>query len=173
MARGCRSTGWGWRPPGARPVSVGAGRFKFATANCRYHSVRKGPRSWPRGCRTGTWWWAAAAIAGLGLLTSCIPDATRYVDVPVTGNGVQNGSLGNCPVFPADNAWNRDVSTLPVATNSAQYLGGIAALGGNQKLHADFGGGGVYGIPYITVPGKQATVPVNFVDYGDESDPGP
>ena len=29
--------------------------------------------------------------------------------------------------------------------------------GGNQKLHADFGGGGAYGIPYITVPGTQPT----------------
>jgi hypothetical protein len=76
-------------------------------------------------------------------------------------------------VFPADNAWNRDVSTLRVDANSANYLAGIAGLGGNQKLHADFGGAGEYGIPYITVPGTQAKVPVDFTDYGDESDPGP
>jgi hypothetical protein len=76
-------------------------------------------------------------------------------------------------VFPADNAWNRDVSTLPVSASSTQYLNGIAGLGGNQKLHADFGGGGLYGIPYITVPGTQPLVPVDFVAYGDESDPGP
>ena len=76
-------------------------------------------------------------------------------------------------MFPADNAWNQDVSALPVATNSANYLTAIASLGGNQKLHADFGGGGEYGIPYITVPGTQPKVPVDFTDYGDESDPGP
>jgi hypothetical protein len=112
-------------------------------------------------------------VLGVSLLTSCITDVTRYVDVPASGAGAQNGPLGSCPVFPADNAWNRDVSTLPVSSGSAQYLNGIAALGGNQKLHADFGGGGLYGIPYITVPGNQARVPVQFVDYGDESDPGP
>ena len=112
-------------------------------------------------------------MLGVSLLTSCIPDAGRYIDVPTNGSGVQNGSLGNCPVFPADNAWNRDVSTLPVDSASAQYLNGIAALGGNQKLHPDFGGGGAYGIPYITVPGNQAKVPITFVDYGAESDPGP
>jgi hypothetical protein len=76
-------------------------------------------------------------------------------------------------VFPADNAWNRDVSTLPVDANSANYLAAITALGGNQHLHADFGGAGAYGIPYITVPGTQSPVPVDFVAYGDESDPGP
>ena len=76
-------------------------------------------------------------------------------------------------MFPADNAWNRDVSGLPAATNSGNYLGAIAGLGGNQKLHADFGGDGEYGIPYITVPGTQPKVPIDFTDYGDESDPGP
>jgi hypothetical protein len=94
---------------------------------------------------------------------------------PSGGGGVwaQNGSLGSCKVFPADNAWNQDVSGLPAATNSANYLTAIAGLGGNQKLHADFGGAGEYGIPYITVPGTQPKVPVDFTDYGDESDPGP
>jgi hypothetical protein len=76
-------------------------------------------------------------------------------------------------VFPSDNPWNRDVSALPVDTKSGSYLTGIAALGGNQNLHADFGGAGAYGIPYITVPGTQAPVPVDFTLYGDESDPGP
>jgi hypothetical protein len=90
-----------------------------------------------------------------------------------SGAWAQNGSLGSCTVFPADNPWNQDVSSLPVATNSANYLTAIADLGGNQKLHADFGGNGEYGIPYITVPGTQPGVPVDFTDYGDESDPGP
>jgi hypothetical protein len=73
-------------------------------------------------------------------------------------------------VFPADNAWNRDVSALPVDGNSANYISSIDAT---TKLHADFGGGGEYGIPYITVPGTQPLVPVTFNAYGDESDPGP
>lgn len=126
-------------------------------------------------------------VAGSALvLAACLPPApppppttsttsstTTTTRPPAGGAWAQNGSLGSCTVFPSDNAWNRDVSGLPTATNSANYLGAIAGLGGNQKLHADFGGNGEYGIPYITVPGTQATVPVDFTDYGDESDPGP
>src|SRR2546430_2853122 len=120
--------------------------------------------------------------AGALVLSACLPPGTPSTTPTTTttttppassGTWAQNGPLGTCHVFPADNPWNRDVSTLPVDPNSANYLGGIAALGGNQKLHADFGGGGAYGIPYITVPGTQPLVPVDFVAYGDESDPGP
>jgi hypothetical protein len=82
---------------------------------------------------------------------------------------VQNGSLGGCPVFPADNAWNRDVSAFPVHAGSAAY---IASIGATGHLHPDFGGGGAYGIPYVSVR-SQPPVPVNFTAYGDESDPGP
>jgi|SRR5690242_5216422 hypothetical protein len=80
-----------------------------------------------------------------------------------------NGSLRGCPVFPADNAWNQDVSALPVSSRSAAYLTSIGLTG---HLHADFGGGGAYGIPYVTVQ-AEPQVPVNFTAYGDESDPGP
>ena len=38
---------------------------------------------------------------------------------------------------------------------------------------ADFGGGGAYGIPYVTVPGTEPQVPINYTEYGSESDPGP
>lgn len=82
---------------------------------------------------------------------------------------VQNGSLGACPVFPPDNPWNADISTVPVAAGSASY---VASIGATGHLHPDFGGGGAYGIPYVTVA-AQASVPVNFTAYGDESDPGP
>ena len=81
--------------------------------------------------------------------------------------------VGGCPVFPADNPWNQDISRAPVDANSANYVSSIMASGGNGHLHADFGGGGAYGIPYIVVPAEQPLVPVNFTDYGDESDPGP
>ena len=78
--------------------------------------------------------------------------------------------IGGCPVFPADNAWNRDVSQDPVDPDSGRY---IAALPGN--LHPDFGSGryGDYGIPFTVVPASQALVPIHFTAYGDESDPGP
>jgi hypothetical protein len=76
-------------------------------------------------------------------------------------------------VFPSDNWWNRDVSGLPVDANSQDYVDTVLASGANKFLHADFGGDGAYGIPYVTVPGSQPRVAVDFVDYGDESDPGP
>lgn len=82
---------------------------------------------------------------------------------------VQNDSFGACPVFPASNAWNTDVSGLPVAARSDAY---VASIGAGGHLHADFGGNGAYGIPYVAVRG-QPGVPVDFTAYGDESDPGP
>jgi hypothetical protein len=79
-------------------------------------------------------------------------------------------SVGGCPVVPADNAWNRDISHDPVDPNSDAY---VRALPGN--LHPDFGSGryGDYGIPITVVPQAQPLVPIRFTAYGDESDPGP
>jgi len=84
--------------------------------------------------------------------------------------GGASTQIGGCPVFPADNAWNRDVSGDPVDPNSDRY---IAALPGN--LHPDFGSGryGDYGIPFTVVPSTQPLAPIHFTAYGDESDPGP
>lgn len=81
--------------------------------------------------------------------------------------------VGGCTVFPADNPWNQDISKVSVDPNSENYVANIMASGGNGHLHADFGGGGAYGIPYIVVPATQPLRPINFTDYGDESDPGP
>jgi hypothetical protein len=78
-----------------------------------------------------------------------------------------------CPVFPADNAWNRRIDTLPTAPGSEAT---IASIGPAKTLHADFGSGtwdgGPIGIP-ITVVGKaQRRSAVRF-EYGGESDRGP
>ncbi len=76
------------------------------------------------------------------------------------------------PVFPADNAWNRDVSKAPVDPNSAAL---IAAMNPSHALHCDFGTpyqGRPNGIPYMVVSGNQPLVPVTF-QYAGESDPGP
>ena len=81
-------------------------------------------------------------------------------------------SLSGRRMFPADNAWNRDVSSDPVDPNSATL---IATCGSAASLHPDFGtvwDGAPIGIPFATVRGTQPKVPVTF-DYDDESDPGP
>jgi hypothetical protein len=80
--------------------------------------------------------------------------------------------VAGCPIFPATNAWNRDVSHAPVDPRSDAYVRSIDSHS-NHFLHADFGGGGAYGIPYAVVPRSQPRVPIHFTDYGDESDPGP
>jgi hypothetical protein len=76
-------------------------------------------------------------------------------------------TIGGCPVFPKDNPWNTDVSSAPVDT-SHDYVGSL----GSMVLWPDFGGGGQYGIPYVSVPLTQPLVPISF-DVADESDAGP
>jgi hypothetical protein len=81
-------------------------------------------------------------------------------------------SLNGRRPFPADNAWNQDVSGEPVDPNSSAL---IASCGADRGLHPDFGtvwNGAPNGIPYVVVAGSQGKVPVTF-DYDDESDPGP
>ena len=80
-------------------------------------------------------------------------------------------SLQGRRAFPADNAWNRDVSADPVDPNSAMLIQRC----GSGNLHPDFGtvwNGAPNGIPYIVVSGQQARVPVSF-EYSAESDAGP
>jgi hypothetical protein len=73
-----------------------------------------------------------------------------------------------CYVFPSSNVWNRDVSGLPVASNSAAM---VNAIGIDSPLHPDFDAVGD-GIPYNVVTSGTPTYTVAF-DYADESDPGP
>ena len=80
------------------------------------------------------------------------------------------GSLGGCPIFPADNAWNQDVTDWPVHPNSANF---IDSIGADTNLHPDFGSDPTYGIPYVVVPEDQKAVPITYDAYGDESDAGP
>src|ERR1700730_13851766 len=62
--------------------------------------------------------------------------------------------IGGCPVFPANNVWNTDISALPVHPRSAAW---VASMGGaTRRLHPDFGpsGGFPYGIPFNVVHGS-------------------
>jgi hypothetical protein len=82
-------------------------------------------------------------------------------------------AAARCPIFPATNAWNERVDTLPVASNSAQLL---ASIGLSTGLHPDFGSG-LYdgrpiGIPFDVVSKTTPRTRVSF-DYADESDKGP
>jgi hypothetical protein len=82
-------------------------------------------------------------------------------------------TIGNCPVFPANNIWNTPIDKLPVAANSATL---VNTIGASKGFHPDFGAGQWYGvdmgIPFILVNGSQPKLPVTFT-YPDEADPGP
>jgi hypothetical protein len=91
-------------------------------------------------------------------------------------NGGQSSSsrptVGKCTVLPQDNAWNIDVSKLPVHKNSANF---INSIGRDGHLHPDFGTeweGAPIGIPYEVVDGIKK-VTITFNEFADESDPGP
>lgn len=76
--------------------------------------------------------------------------------------------------FPADNAWNQEITSAPVDPNSDAI---INFIGPSIGLHPDFGSGlyngSSMGIPYVVVDGSQSLVNIDFTAYGDESDPGP
>lgn len=108
---------------------------------------------------------AAVVLAAAGLVpaiaSSSGVDATRASDGP---------HEYSCPIFPASNAINQDISHAPVDPNSASY---IAAIGAGGHLHADFGTDPSYGIPYTVVGPHQPKVPIRFTEFGEESNPGP
>ena len=85
-------------------------------------------------------------------------------------------------VFPQDNAWNQDISQLPVHPESDTFLGNI---GKNTSLRADFGSGNryvifghalkkskPYGIPFVVVRNGTPTTPID-IEWKNESDRGP
>ncbi|HEY8697326.1 MAG TPA: hypothetical protein VIM02_06890 [Rhizomicrobium sp.] len=83
-------------------------------------------------------------------------------------------SLNGAVPFPADNAWNKDVSKDDVDPNSDNL---IASIGLTTGLHPDFGAGyynhAIIGIPYVVVPDSQMYVTIHLKAYKDESDKGP
>ena len=84
------------------------------------------------------------------------------------------GSLGGFVPFPANNLWNQNVASAAVDPNSTAI---INFIGSSVRVHADFGSGQFsgqnIGIPYFVVGAGQTLVPVNFNQFGSESDPGP
>lgn len=67
-------------------------------------------------------------------------------------------------VFPADNAWNADVSKWPLHKNSAAI---VASIGTDKPLRYNTD------MAFILVPPTQRKVELTIVEYPDESDKGP
>jgi len=125
----------------------------------------------------------ASTVYTLTVTGSGTTTATTTVTVGSSGTTYANlagadlgpgASLNGALPFPADNPWNTDISGAAVDPGSAAL---IASIGLTTGLHPDFGSGtyqgATIGIPYVVVAGTQLLVPVAFVAYGDESDPGP
>ena len=103
-------------------------------------------------------------------------DSTTGTTTSCTGN---SSDILNMMIFPADNSWNQDISSLTAVSNSDQILASYSTAG----LKADFGSGlwdnAPIGIPFVVVCSSQPKVQIVFRannydgDYGDESDPGP
>jgi hypothetical protein len=62
-----------------------------------------------------------------------------------SGGGV-SATLGGCRIFPPDNPWNQDISSLPLHPNSASYISNMSPGTG---FHPDWGTmSDHYGIPF-------------------------
>jgi hypothetical protein len=88
----------------------------------------------------------------------------------VTGTTVEGAP--NCPMFPADNVWNTNISELPEDSDSAAWMQSMDSS--STYLHPDFGpdpGGYPYGIPFTVVTNAHPMVQLTF-EYAGESDPG-
>lgn len=111
---------------------------------------------------------AALVVLVLGAAAALTLGSNRAsAGTPVPG-------AGGCPMFPADDVWNADISGLPVDPHSAAWTASMNAA--TTHLHPDFGPSGdpntPYGIPFTVVPAGHSFTSIAF-EYGDESDPGP
>jgi hypothetical protein len=111
---------------------------------------------------------AAAVALAIALAVAAWP-------LPIAGASRTHGAAHGpheygCPMLPAGNALNEDISKAPLNPLSNAY---IASIGASLHLHADFGTNPSYGIPYVVVGPHQPRVPIHFSEYGAESEPGP
>jgi hypothetical protein len=111
--------------------------------------------------------------AGRCLLAATLLAAAAPAQSHAFAAGARRGSPPreySCPILPASNPLNADVSKAPLDAHSASY---IASIGANLHLHADFGANPSYGIPFAVVGPNQPRVPIQFSEFGEESDRGP
>jgi hypothetical protein len=111
----------------------------------------------------------AVAAVSLLLLCTVAPASARGSGRPQRPGAARPIPGTDCTVFPAQNVWNTDVSTLPVHPDSDRWLKSMNA--GSSKLHPDFGQP-PYGIPFNVVDHTHQFVTIRF-RYKGQSDPGP
>lgn len=126
---------------------------------------------------------ALIVLAAIVCCASCKKDnSANSVKANVTNAATCSATLAdaeNIEIFPADNAWNKNITKQHVDSLSKQIIATFSSSG----LHADFGSGtwdgAPIGIPYVVVCGSQQKYNVVFRangydgNYGSESDKGP
>ena len=117
----------------------------------------------------------AIVVATLGLATVAYaaPNSIRIgatASKPAKRLTPPGPHLGGCGVFPATNAWNQPIASLPLNPLSAQIINHIQSIGAT-KVHPDVGS--TFGIPFLVVPPTEPLEPITYFPYGSESDPGP
>jgi hypothetical protein len=69
-------------------------------------------------------------------------------------------------IFPVTHAWNEDISRRPLLANSAAMISQIITdLDPTRRTFRAF-----YEMNFVLVPDNQARIPINFLNYPDESD---
>ena len=104
----------------------------------------------------------AAVAAPATVAPTTIPPTTSApapAAAPVTTAPAVRSGLAGCPLFPADNAFNAQVLTLPVRSDSAAVV--AAAGGAGQRVRAGFTSG--------VWQGSRGGYPVNVVDSRSDS----
>jgi hypothetical protein len=108
-------------------------------------------------------------VLSAGIIAASAGGAAASVPQGVGASVAPAATLAGCPIFPANNVWNTDISKLPVDNHSAAWLRSMNSS--STDLHPDFGpsGGYPYGIPYNVVTSAHRLVSVHF-QYSSESD---
>jgi hypothetical protein len=123
--------------------------------------------------RPSAWPSRRAALAAAAAIAALVP-GPAIASAAGTASAKHAPAVGQqeygCPILPANNPLNRDISRAPVNPLSDSY---IASIGAALHLHADFGTNPAYGIPYVVVGPHQPRVPIDFSEFGAESEPGP
>ena len=148
----------------ARPARTAASPAAGHTAGAAA-AVSAGPASNQADGRSA----AATPTASGAPAASATPTAPAAPAAPAAAPGTRVPGAPGCPMFPANNVWNTDISKLPVDSHNAAWLRSMAA--GRTYLHPDFGpdqGGYPYGITFNVVTNAHPVVRIRF-QYAGES----
>jgi len=114
----------------------------------------------------------ASAPSGTGGVASSAGSGGSTGGTTGTASAGSVPTIAGCNIFPADNAWNTDISGYALDSNGATYLANMSPATG---FHPDWGTvTDEYGIPFSTGTGVTPQPMTWNVDYGaTESDPLP